>query len=85
MLMPELDLVSHCLEGSLGSVGESMLMSPAPRVFCALLSPDAETGVNVGGVGFCFRPGSGKVNFEVRPMAAIRLGRKNRPVLVLPH
>jgi hypothetical protein len=72
MLMPEFDLVSHCFEGSLGHVGESILMSPDPRVFCALLSePATEADVGVGGLGFCFRPGSGKVNFEVRPMATI--------------
>lgn len=64
MLMPEFDVVSHCLPLSLDSA--SMLMSAVPRVLCALLNGPEIDG---SGAGFCFRLGKGKVNLEERPMA----------------
>jgi len=66
MLIAEFDLVSHPHLDLGASIDGFALASPVPRTFCALLNA-FEGGAGL--VAFCFRPGSGNVNFEVCPIA----------------
>jgi hypothetical protein len=65
MLMPEVDRVSHPhLFESGERVGESVLISPVPRIFCAFVNGIVGGGAG-GCTGFARRPGIGNVNFDV--------------------
>lgn len=53
---------------ALMSHGESMLISPVPRIFCALVNgPEGGGGGGGGGTGLVFRPGMEKGNFDRWP------------------